>query len=257
MAEPLDLTQLKVPKGSEILPLLHLCRDIEALRVRDGECLVTEGEVGNDLFLLMRGSLVIEKAGEGPHAAPRPLATLEADPDAPVIVGEMAYFGAYTRTATVRSVGASQVLRLAPRHVDRVLEAFPELTRLLFRQFTFRLQETSTALRELQSKLDLAAERRIAQPGELLFRAGEPADTLLQVAVGKVRLEGPEGARTLAPQELPGGFLCVEAWLRQTPWPVSAYVEETTFLASITRDRREAFIASQPSLVLHLLKEDL
>jgi CRP-like cAMP-binding protein len=254
MADPLDLAQLKLPKGSEIPALLHLCRDIEALRMLDGECLVTEGETGQDLFLLLRGSLVVEKAGEGPHAPARPLTTLEAEPDSPVIVGEMAYFGAYARTATVRSVGASQVLRLSPKHVDRVLESFPGLTRLLFRQFTYRLQETSTALREFQSKLDLAAQRRMAQPGEVLFTAGQPSTDLIQIAVGSVRLEGPGPSRVVGPADLPGGFLCVGAWLTQAPWPYTATVEETCFLASIGGDRREAFIAGQPALVLQLLR---
>ncbi len=254
MADPLDLAQLKLPQGSEIPALLHLCRDIEALKVKDGECLVTEGETGQDLFLLLRGSLVVEKAGEGPQASARPITTLEAEPDAPVIVGEMAYFGAYARTASVRSVGASQVLRLSPKHVDRVLEAFPGLARLLFRQFTYRLQETSTALREFQSRMDLAAQRRMAQPGEVLFTLGQPSADLIQLAVGSLRLEGPGLSRVVAPSDLPGGFLCAEAWLRQAPWPCTATVEETCFLASIGGDRREAFIAGQPALVLDLLR---
>lgn len=249
MADALDLAQLKLPAESEIPALLRLCRDVEGLRLHDGDVLLQEGEEGRDLYLLLRGSFVIEKTGDG--ATPRPLATLEVEPETPAIVGEMAYFGAEARTASVRCVGAGQALRLTPKHVDRVLEALPGLTRLLFRQFTLRLQETSSALREIQSRLDLGAQRRMAQAGETLLEAGRRGGPLLQLAMGRLRM----GDRLVGPSDLPGGFLFPEAWLRNAPWPATVTVEDPSFLGEIPADRKEAFIAGQAPLVLSLLKE--
>ena len=49
----------------------------------------------------------------------------------------------------------------------------------------------------------------------------------------------------------PGGFLGLEAFLRGTTQGPPA--EETCFLAVIDADHREAFIRSQPALVLDIL----
>ena len=204
MPDPLDLSPLTLDPDSEIPELLGLCPDIRPLRYRDGERLVVEGEPSRDLFIVLKGSLVVERCGA--DGSQRPMAHLECGPDRPVIVGEMAYFGAQGRTATVRAVGACQALCLRPAHVDTIMESFPGLTRLVCQQFTRRLQEANDALRDLRSRFDLGAERRLAQPGERLFQAGEHAP-LFQLAMGTVRLEGPDGARSLTPRDLPEGFL--------------------------------------------------
>jgi CRP-like cAMP-binding protein len=168
----------------------------------------------------------------------------------------MAYFGAQQRTATVRAVGACQVLCLNPAHLDTIMDGFPALTRLLCQQFTKRLQEANDTLRDLRARFDLGAERRLAEPGELLYRTGERSP-LFQVVMGAVRLEGPEGATVLGPQDLPEAFLGLESYLRDQPQERTAVVEETSLLAVIPPARREAFLRAQPGLVLRLLEGTL
>lgn len=251
MPEPLDPTQLALDPDSEIPALLALCPDIAPLRFRDGEKLVVEGETSQDLFIVLRGSLVVERREA--DGTQRPLAHLDCDAERPAIVGEMAYFGAQRRTATVRAVGACWALCLKPAHLDAIIEGFPGLTRIVCQQFTRRLQEANDALRDLRARFDLGAERRLAQPGELLFRAGE-RPPLFQLVMGTVRLEGPGGTSIFAPRDLPEGFLGLEAFLRDQPQDATAVTEDTCFLAVIDASRREAFLRNQPGLVLRVLE---
>ena len=205
MPDLLDPASLDLASDPELGPLLAAYPDIAPLRFRDGECLVREGEEGQDLYIVRKGGLVVEKAL--PDGTARPLAQIECRPETPAILGEMAYFGAQRRTATVRAVGACQALHLKPAHLDAIMAGFPGLTRILCRQFTARLKEANEELRDLRARFHLAPARRMVPPGETIFAAGTPADALYQLALGAVRLEDAAGSRVVHPEELPGGFL--------------------------------------------------
>ncbi|GLH72163.1 hypothetical protein GETHLI_06650 [Geothrix limicola] len=248
MPDLLDPAALDLASDAELGPLLAACPDIVALRFRDGELLVREGEDSQDLFIVRKGSLVVEKAQ--PNGTHQPLAQLECHPDNPVIVGEMAYFGAQHRTATVRAVGACQALHLKPAHLDAIMAGFPGLTRILCRQFTSRLKEANEELRDLRARFDCAPERRLAKPGERLYEAGGEARSVFQLAMGSVRLEGASGSRVLRAEDLPSGFLGLREYLLGLPYAESAVAEDSCFLAVISIDRREAFLRSYPTLAL-------
>jgi CRP-like cAMP-binding protein len=251
MPDPLDPATLDLASDPELGPLLAAHPDIEPLRYRDGELLVIEGEDSQDLFIVRKGSLVVEKAL--PDGTNRPLAQIECRPEAPAIIGEMAYFGAQRRTATVRAVGSCQALHLKPTHLDAIMAGFPGLTRILCRQFTTRLKEANEELRDLKARFDLSAQRRMVQAGEVICRAGEPANTLFQLAMGSVRIGEGEAATILRAEDLPGGFLGLELFLRGKAHRSTATAEEPCFLALIGADRREAFLRSHPALVLKVL----
>ena len=252
MPDPLDPAALDLASDRELGPLLAACPDIVPLRFRDGELLVVEGEDSQDLFIVRKGSLVVEKAlADGTM---RPLAQLECRVDAPCIIGEMTYFGAQRRTATVRAVGSCQALHLKPAHLDVIMAGFPALTRILCRQFTTRLKEANEELRDLRARFDLGAQRRMAQAGEVLLRAGEPADALFQLAMGSVRMGEGAGAAILRAEDLPGGFLGLDAFLRGAAHETTVTAAEPCFLAIIDTDHREAFLRNQPALVLQSLE---
>ncbi|HEY3399237.1 MAG TPA: cyclic nucleotide-binding domain-containing protein [Geothrix sp.] len=248
MPDVLDPASLDLASDPELGPLLTACPDIAPLRFRDGELLVVEGESSQDLFIVRRGSLVVEKAM--PEGGTRPLAHIECSVEAPAIIGEMAYFGAQQRTATVRAVGSCQALHLKPAHLDAIMAGFPGLTRILCRQFTSRLKEANEELQDLRARFDLAAQRRMVQAGETIFRAGEPADAVFQLAMGTVRLEDAAGSRLLRAEDLPSGFLGLEAYLRRRPQAATATAEAACFLAVIGADHRTAFLRNHPELVL-------
>ena len=252
MPDPFDVTSLDLAADPELGPLLAAHPDIEVLRFRDGERLVTEGEDSQDLYIVRKGSLVVEKTQhDGPN---RPLAHLECHPEALAIVGEMAYFGAQRRTATVRAVGACQALHLRPAHLDAIMAGFPGLTRLLCRQFTTWLKEANEELRDLRARFDLDPQRRLAQAGEFLCRAGAPAGELFQLVLGSVRVVGSSGSDLLHAEDLPGGFISLSPFLRRRLHEARVVAEEACFLAVIPLGRREAFLHSYPALVLQILE---
>ena len=252
MPDLLDPASLDLASDPELGPLLAACPDIAPLRFRDGERLVTEGEDSQDVFVIRKGSLVVEKAL--PDGTARPLAQIDCSPESPVIMGEMAYFGAQRRTATVRAVGACQALHLKPTHLDVLMAGFPGLTRILCRQFTARLKEANEELRDLRARFHLAPERRMVQAGEVIFAAESPADAIFHLAMGSVRFDGPVGSKVLRAEDLPGGFLGLEAFLRNRPHTATATAEETCFLAVIPASSRPAFLRTHPELALRLLE---
>jgi len=88
--------------------------------VKAGEAFLTEGEEGRDVFIVNRGSAVVEKAIGG---RPVFLSYLPAGSYA----GEMALIDGGPRTATVRAAIKSEVIRLDGDAFARLLERKPEL----------------------------------------------------------------------------------------------------------------------------------
>ena len=112
MPEACDLALLALPEASELRRLCTRCPDIEALRFREGECFIREGEEDRDVYLVLDGAFVVEKAPAEPGGRPAMLAGVSCEPGAPVFVGEMAYLGTGLRSASVRRSGSSHALRL-------------------------------------------------------------------------------------------------------------------------------------------------
>jgi CRP-like cAMP-binding protein len=254
MPERCDPTRLELEEGSEAWRLLAAHPDIETLKFRDGEYLVRENEDSLDLFLVLKGAFVVERASHRPDLPPVILATVLCDLEKPGIVGEMAYLGTHRRSASVRSSGGSFVLRLKPAHVDAVINDFHGLTRAICAQFSWRLRETSRALAELQGRFALGPQQRLAKAGERLFTRGEPAGTLFQLVTGRVKLEGDRGEELVSPEQLPQGFLEPEAFFRNRLHTATATVETAAFLVAIDREFIQGVVRAYPELVLKLLE---
>ena len=254
MPDLLDPAALDLASDPEVGPLLAACPDIEILRFRDGELLVVEGEDSQDLYIVRRGGLVVEKAQ--PDGTLRPLAHLECSEAAPCIIGEMTYFGAQQRTATVRAVGICQALHLRPVHLDAIMAGFPGLTRILCRQFTARLKEANEELRELRARFDLAPGRRLVLAGETIYAAGAPAKALFQLVLGMVRVVDAQGSHLLSGEDLPGGFLGLRAYLLSLPQGETVVAEDPCFLAVIGAGQREALLRCYPAEALTALSRE-
>jgi CRP-like cAMP-binding protein len=250
MPQAFDPASLHLEAASEEARLLAQFPDLLPLSFGDGEHLIREDATSREIYLVLRGAVVVEKASAAPGGTPVVLACLTVDPDSPAIIGEMAYLGDQPRAASVRSSGRTHALCLKPSHIDAILDGYPGLTRVICQQFSRRLQDTDQALRTLQSRFALAPTRRLAQPGEMLFSQGDPADALFQLVTGSVRLEGLEGLRILTPTELPQGFLEAGPYLAGGTHRATATVADTAFLAVIDQDHRQAWIRTFPEVVL-------
>ena len=63
MPFPAELSALPPGTTPEVLALLRRCPDVEPLRYRVTECLVTEHEEDREIFLGLQGSLRVERVG--------------------------------------------------------------------------------------------------------------------------------------------------------------------------------------------------
>lgn len=254
MPELCDVSRLGLDARSEVARLLAQHPDIEARIYREGEYLIREQEASREIFILLGGALAVEQAPAGGSGQPSLLACILCEEGRPVVVGEMAYLGDFPRTASIRSAGRSHVLCLKPAHIDAVIQGFPELTRAICQQFALRLRETNASLKELKSRFALGVRTRMAAPGEVLFQAGDPAETLFQLMSGSVRLERGGGAVQVSLERLPQGFLEMEVYLGKRRHVATATVVEHAFLVAVDQSSREGVVRSYPELVLACLE---
>jgi hypothetical protein len=114
---------------------MRVLKIVEERRVRRGEHVIQEGEVGADLFLLVRGSLVVTKDGVE-------LSTLSKGKH----FGELALIGDQVRSATVTALEDSLMLRMERDAFLKLLRDDSVVAAKLLWRF---LQETSARIKDL------------------------------------------------------------------------------------------------------------
>jgi cGMP-dependent protein kinase 2 len=92
----------------------------EVRDVRAGEVVIREGDTGDDIYVIRRGSMIVEKAIAG---KPVFLSYLPAGS----YVGEMALIDGQPRSATVKAAIKSEVIRLPGEAFARLLARKPQL----------------------------------------------------------------------------------------------------------------------------------
>lgn len=254
MPESFDVSVLGQDEACELCQLLKRCPDIGAVRYRDGEHLICENEADRDLFIIVKGAYTVEHPPLLPGGLPVIVASVMCDPDHVSIVGEMAYFGDYRRTASVRSSGSTYALRLKPAHIDIITEGFPVLTRILCQQFTRRLKEANDALREFQNRFALASTKHMVPHGEILFRQGDPPHVLYQLLVGAIVAERDGQVTTLVHDDHLQGFLDPEAFFRNRQHAFTAKAEGDCILVSVDQQHKETLVRCYPELASRILE---
>lgn len=254
MSEPFDVSVLGQDESSELCQLLKQCADIEPVRYRDGEYLIRESEEDRDLFIVVKGAYTVEHPPLLQGGPPVIVASVMCDPTDISIVGEMAYFGDYRRTASVRSSGSTYALRLKPAHIDVITDGYPVLTRTLCRQFATRLKEANDALREFQNRFALVTTKHMLHDGEILFRAGEPSSALYQLLVGTIELTREGRVTSVTNAELIQGFLEPEAYLKNRPHDTTARAQGDCILVSVVQAHKETLVRCYPQLASRVLE---
>lgn len=113
--------------------LQRIARASDEVQVPAGRTLVKQGDVGRECFVLVDGSVKVERNG-------RKVATL----------GPGAYFGELSlldkgpRTATATTEEDSTVLVLGPREFSAVLDEVPQLAHKLLAALAQRIRELDT-----------------------------------------------------------------------------------------------------------------
>jgi CRP-like cAMP-binding protein len=125
-AAPL-FAELAALEPQALVPLAELCADVD---LDAGEVLFREGELGDSLYVIVRGRVAVEKAGGrlaelGPGECVGELAALDWEP----------------RSATVVAIGACELLRLERDDLMDQLGDHPELARALAAVLAGRIRQ--------------------------------------------------------------------------------------------------------------------
>lgn len=251
MPSAFEITSLLFPAESEIPRLVLESRGgIECLKYLDEEYLVRAGEARQEVFLVVKGSCLVQR--EGASAERRPgdeLAVIEATPESPVFIGETAYLSGGPRTASVRSALSVWALRMQPQHLDFIIAKFPALTAMLCHQFAKRLKETNAALAQLRERLAMDVSNAVVGQGDALFYRGDDCTALHILVDGVVELEGDGGFREVRPGSDGPCFLNAAAFVRRGRETHSARATSTAMINTIPMASREAAIRNFPQLV--------
>lgn len=255
MPTAFDIASIPFPQGSEVPQLVLASRGgIECVKYLDEEYLVRAGEQRQEVFLILKGSCLVQR--EGAAAERRPgdeLAVIEATPDAPVFIGETAYLSGGPRTASVRSAMSTWALRMGPKHLDFIIERFPGLTRTLCHQFAKRLKETNAALAALRERNAMQVASEVVGQGQALFYRGDPCEALYILVDGAVELEGDEGFTELRPTGPGPCFLNPAPFLRRGKQTHTATATASSIINTVPLASREAALRNFPHLVDALL----
>jgi cGMP-dependent protein kinase 2 len=144
----------------------------EVKTIPAGTTILTEGDEGNDLFVIRQGSMIVEKQIGGKTVFLRYL-------PAGSYVGEMALLGQGRRTATVRAAIKSEVVQLSGTYFTELLNRQPALREAMRREMAAR--QDVNAFIESQKESFGGAVDLYSQTAKFLVDKGigEATDVLL------------------------------------------------------------------------------
>ena len=255
MPESFEICSIGLPDDSEVHALLKACPDIEGVRFANDEFIVHGDDTAMDIFLLLRGNCLVEQPDAPRERTPgSELAVIQAEPETPVFVGEMAYLGGGYRTASVRSVMATHALRLQPTHLDTIIAELPRMTRALCRQFAERLGEANTFIRAFQEMSAMDASQQFLGRGETLVKEGTPVETLYQIIDGVLEEQGGEG-KSFTPGDNGPVFVHAGEFFSEGVHPRTLVSTSQCIVFGLGASTKAAIIRNFPELALDLLEE--
>jgi len=112
----------------------------------DGEVIVHQGQVGDELFVIQEGQLEIVSQKDGRETRIRVAGKDE-------LIGEMAVFEREVRSATVRALGEARVLTLDRKNFFRRVNEDPSLAFRVMETMSRRVRELSAEIVRLKTAL--------------------------------------------------------------------------------------------------------
>jgi CRP-like cAMP-binding protein len=111
-----------------------LARLVEEVDVPAGRVLMRQGDTGNEMFVVVRGKVAVDRGGQR---------VAELGPG--VAVGEMALLSEGSRTATVTTLEPSRFLVVAHREFHSLMEGHPTVQRRVMEGLADRIRAIDVA----------------------------------------------------------------------------------------------------------------
>ncbi|HET9955103.1 MAG TPA: cyclic nucleotide-binding domain-containing protein [Polyangiaceae bacterium] len=214
----------------------------DARVVEQGTCIIEEGELGDQAFVVARGEFDVQKRGARDGEEPVHLARVGAG----ALIGEMALLSRAPRVATVVAARPGIVLIAQKSALDQLVSRAPEIGRRFAdhckRRMVENLVRTSEMFRAASpGERPALVERfvlRTFEPGEKLATQGVPSEGLFLIASGDVAIQHVDGAeRTLVAKLGPGDVVGEIALVFRRSSVADAVAQQPTVTLCLPRER--------------------
>ena len=233
---------------------------LEACSFEAGEILIREGETDDSLYILTSGRARVEAQG-------KVLNHLGAGETA----GELALLTGDPRSATVIAVEPTMCAKLSRQEFERLAGVHPEAAERMREVMRRRLRKVrlsfslhlsnlfgdleADVVRDLETELQMTTLRS----GEILYRQGEPGDTLAVVVNGKLRvLARRESGEETAVAELGRGETVGEmAVVSGEPRTATVMAIRDSNLAVLSRQGFDRLLLKHPLAMTRMVADKL
>ena len=243
-----------LPKSS----LELLGRESECLRLSAGDVLFEEGDVDDALYIVASGTLqMVATLGSG---CQQPLATFGPGD----CVGETVALFHRPRQTTVHASTPAQVMKLSLSVLAMLFDRHPSVHKELRRLASQRLLSFHLASSPLLADLDMDSLRTLDAEanwirltgGEILFREGDPSDSLYLVVCGRLEITVSRAAGV--PETLAhigrGGWVGEMGLLNGAPRSATVRATRDTQLVRLSAEQFEFLVHRNPGCMKHIAK---
>jgi hypothetical protein len=244
------LSQVGLFKDLPTSSLEALARGAVQIEVPDGELLFSEGDDAVSFFVVVDGTLELQRVKDGREVRLRHVARGEA-------FGLFGLFSAQLRAASVRAIGDATVLEISGERLQALLQTDDLLHERLLTFYRERLVEGFMASKLFEDIDSIARARLIGRfvhqeidAGKTLLNPGEVANLIAVVTHGSVVLE--ERARAGQPprhfEVTQGHFLAVTCAMSGLPSKVRLFAPDFATVSMLSHKDLHELMRDYPAL---------
>jgi len=189
-AAPAPLAAIPLFSDLKKEELSRVMEKIQAKRFARGKAICREGDPGNSLYIVSHGRVAISR--QQPGKGRIVLNELKSGD----FFGEFAYFANARRQATVEALEDTEVLEMTKEELQRVIQEFPPVSKVLFKFYKERVLDNLLAASALFQTFPAEERRKLLEevtleefpPGTLVLEEGTPGDCLYIIKSGEVEV---------------------------------------------------------------------
>jgi adenylate cyclase len=132
--------------GMSLREIMDVRNLVSEVTVNEETEFIRQDEFGDDFFIMVRGGALVYRRGD--YDEEIQLARIEHGES----IGEMGYFADGRRSASVRTVERSVLLRITYKDLDKIFDISPSITRNFLDLVAGRLRKTNVAFQDIVQK---------------------------------------------------------------------------------------------------------